>query len=44
MEKTRAIIELENKGADFSVHEIDIDEFVSGSALAREGGQDPAQV
>lgn len=44
MKKTRAIIELENKGADFSVHEIDIDEFVSGSALAREGGQDPAQV
>ena len=44
MEKTKAIIELENKGADFSVHEINIDEFVSGSALAREGGQDPAQV
>lgn len=44
MKKTRAIIELENKGADFSVNEIDIDEFVSGSALAREGGQNPAQV
>ena len=29
MKKTKAIIELENKGADFSVHEIDIDEFVN---------------
>ena len=44
MKKTKAITELENRGAEFSVHEININGFVSGSKLARDGGQDPAEV
>lgn len=44
MKKTKAITELENRGAEFSVHEININGFVSGSKLARDGGQNPAEV
>lgn len=44
MVKTKAIRELEKRGAVFSVNEVNIDGFVSGSKLARDGGQDPADV